>query len=200
MKIDFGTKDDWIALAQDAWAAFKTMLPIAAALLAAALTIQKCNAQTGFGIEGNSATMVSMHDGRTAQSFGASVTYAIGYYFAMAIDADAAIGTTGYKTYIDETNLVASLRTDIRALLGIERMPYTELRTGFGWGHTVGPIPTDHNYHTYMIGASVASGYIMPRTRIYISPIAGWRTYGAHIGMRRQYGWIRLEAGIRYEL
>jgi len=123
---------------------------------------------------------------------GIKVEYPISEIWSFVLDFDLSSdsGNRHNLLYCTSLNLGKWMNLDLWRI---------KARGGFGWGHYYTNKVTDHNYHTYQIGA-LFERRIYSKHYIFIYPSANWRTYAEHIGFARDRGWIQIQIGLSFDL
>lgn len=133
-----------------------------------------------------------------ALEIGKYVTPVVGFSF----EGQALFNTTGSKTIIDQSNVIANLKFNISNLLGgypgQPRLVEFVLVPGLGWGHDYGNMFYDRNYLTYNAGAEVNFN-VANRWQINLKPAAVWNNYNNMLRFDRRNLQARVLVGMTYK-
>ena len=133
-----------------------------------------------------------------ALEIGKYVTPVIGFSF----EGQAMFNTTGSKTIVDQSNVIANLKVNLSNLIGgypgQPRFVEVVAVPGLGWGHDYGNIYFDRNYLTYNVGAEVNFN-IAEHWQINLKPAAVWNNYNNMLRFDRRNLQARVLAGVTYK-
>lgn len=133
-----------------------------------------------------------------AVEIGKYVTPVVGFSF----EGQALFNTTGSKTIVDQSNVIANLKINLSNLIGgypgQPRFVEVVAVPGLGWGHDYGNIFYDRNYLTYNVGAEVNFN-IADHWQINLKPAAVWNNYNNMLRFDRRNLQARVLVGMTYK-